>query len=85
MYRDEWTRKALKQYEALPPDVRPRIDEALDELLENPFHATGVKALSGPLAGYLRRRVGDWRIIFKVESGAQVLYVMAVVPRKDAY
>ena len=46
------------------------------------YLANNVKALSGQ-PGFLRLRVGDWRVIFR-EDGA-VIAVVRVAPRGSAY
>lgn len=42
-----------------------------------------VRALQGPLKGFLRLRVGDYRVVFREEAGALVIY--RVRSRRDAY
>ncbi|MCW5854016.1 MAG: type II toxin-antitoxin system RelE/ParE family toxin [Anaerolineae bacterium] len=32
-----------------------------------------------------RLRVGDWRIIFEIDAPGRVIYIVRVLPRKDAY
>ena len=41
--------------------------------------------LSGDLAGFYKRRVGDYRIIYTVDSYRQFLEICAVGHRKDIY
>ena len=85
MYRDEWARGAANAYRRLDDNVKQRVDDALNELREDPFRASNVKALSGPLRGTYRKRIGDLRLLFSLDTVEQVLYVEAIVDRKDAY
>lgn len=41
------------------------------------------EALRGELAGHYRLRVGDWRIVFRVQG--QDVIVVSVANRKDIY
>ena len=68
-------RKALKR---IPPHDRVRIRAALDEMESNPFQGD-IKYLQGQDA--LRRRVGDWRIFFRLEPKQRTLYVTAIERR----
>lgn len=43
------------------------------------------KALSGPLAGLWRYRVGDYRIICEVKDGQLVVLVVTIGHRSDIY
>jgi len=44
------------------------------------------KPLGGKLEGLLRiKLLKDWRIIYQVESLEQVVWIVSVIPRKDAY
>lgn len=60
----------------------PRVLKALDRLDQWP-NVSGVKPLRGELAGHFRLRVGDWRIVFRVEG--QDVVVVGVANRKDIY
>ena len=56
----EWTELAKKKLKKLDPVVRKRILSSVSNLPHG-----DIKALSGPLKGYFRLRVGKWRVIFK--------------------
>lgn len=59
------TPEAREQLAKLPKTVKARVVKRL-ERLENWPDVSGVKALSGELAGYYRDRTGDYRIQFIV-------------------
>lgn len=81
-----WTvevqRPAEKELVALPPDVRERIAKTLLGLKENPF-PQGVQKLKAR-DGY-RVRVGDYRILFRVDRDARIIWIGAIGQRKDVY
>ena len=70
--------RAKRQLRRLDPNERDAIDQAFSELCENPFRGD-VKFLGGQ--GTLRRRVGDWRIIFELDHYKRVIRVIAVKRR----
>jgi mRNA interferase RelE/StbE len=65
--------EAVEQVLALPTAIRTRLVTVLRRLKQWPA-VSGVKALSGPLAGEYRVRTGDYRVQFRIE-GDQVTVV----------
>ena len=53
--------------------------------LENPLRHKDVRALEGRLLGLYRFRIGEYRVIFELESGKTEIVVHAVEPRGKAY
>jgi mRNA interferase RelE/StbE len=66
----------------LPKVVRLRIRSLLADLERWPA-VSGAKPLRGNLAGWYRKRTGDYRILFRV-AGA-TLYVEKIGHRRDVY
>jgi len=71
-YKVKLSRRAAKQLQALPPDVRSRVIAALRAIEKDP--SLGVKLL-GPLAGSRRYRVGDYRIVYQVNAGRRQVII----------
>ena len=69
-------RKALKR---IPVHDRERIHKALGEMAEDPFRGD-VKYLKGHIET-LRRRVGDWRIFFRLVQERKHILVSAIERR----
>jgi mRNA interferase RelE/StbE len=76
------TPEAKEQALRLPKATRGRIRDALKRL-ENWPTVSGVKRLTGNLAGWYRMRVGDYRIRFRVAS--ETIVVDKIGDRKDVY
>jgi mRNA interferase RelE/StbE len=74
---------ALRQLRALDPSVRARIRARIDALAHDP-RPHGVKALQGD-PGTLRLRVGDYRVLYRVEDKQLVVLVVTVAHRREAY
>jgi mRNA-degrading endonuclease RelE of RelBE toxin-antitoxin system len=72
----------LDQFRALPRTIQKRVQKVLQRLQRWPA-VSGVKALSGGLAGYYRIRTGDYRIRFRVET--ERITVDRIGHRKDVY
>jgi len=73
----EWklriNKKALKFIENLPGNQKKRVLTEINVLLENPnkgsipIHTMDIKQLKGKWSGFLRLRIGDLRIIFRLD------------------
>ncbi len=83
MYELRLARSARKELEALPAAVLARVARELDALASNP-RPRGCKKLRGADDLY-RVRVGDYRIIYRVDDRARLIEVRAIRDRKDAY
>lgn len=75
---------AQKELGALPSLVRRRLDKAILALLENP-RPSGFVALKGRLIGLSRIRVGDYRIVYRIEDEVLVIVIVKVGHRRDIY
>ncbi|MFI5274072.1 MAG: type II toxin-antitoxin system RelE/ParE family toxin [Ktedonobacterales bacterium] len=76
-------KRVAKQILALPQHMYDRIRESLDALAQQP-RPDGVKKLKGETNAY-RVRVGNYRIVYVVDDGAQQVQVLDVDHRKDVY
>jgi mRNA interferase RelE/StbE len=66
------TRPSEKVYDKAPGDIIGRLDECFVALERNPLHGNNIKALTGKLKGLYRYRVGDWRIIYRLNMTRRV-------------
>ncbi|MGW3472581.1 type II toxin-antitoxin system RelE family toxin [Saccharopolyspora sp. NPDC000995] len=82
-YQIEITRDALKTLAKLDKPIRRRLQIAIDQLADDPRPA-GAIALKG-VSGYLRIRVADYRVIYRVEDGRLVVVVVAVGHRREIF
>lgn len=82
----DYTDTAREQLRKLDKQIARRILDYLDERIcgrENP-RATG-KALTGPLGGLWRYRVGDCRVICEIQDGALRVLVVRIGHRNEIY
>ena len=82
-YRVVFTEAADKQLKKLEKPVQRRILLAIGRLETNP-RPDGVKKLKGSSDRW-RVRVGDWRIVYKIEDGQLVILVLAIGHRGKVY
>lgn len=82
----EYTDTAKEQLSKLDKPSARRIMDYMDEriaVLDNP-RSTG-KALTGPLGGFWRYRVGDYRVICDIQDAAVRVLVVRIGNRKNVY
>jgi len=81
-YRHALTKKFLRELKKQPNEVKERALRAIDEITANPSY--GVK-LRGELKGYWRWRIGEYRIIYKIDDSLHLVVFLDVGPRKSIY
>jgi mRNA interferase RelE/StbE len=82
-YKVEFTASALREFRALDRQIQRRIAAKISELTENPLQA-GAKKFHGE-ADHWRIRVGDYRIIYRVEKHRVVIVVVRIGHRREVY
>ena len=75
-------RPARRYLEKLPKDELKRVFKALEELEQDPFQVS-IKPLQGRPEWSLR--VGDKRILMRVDQQNKVIVVLLIRPRGDVY
>ena len=82
-YRISFAPKAAHQLANLPRTAQQRIRTRIDALAENP-RPRGVVKLVG-VEGAYRLRVGDYRMIYRVEDVDLLVLVLKIGHRRDVY
>ena len=77
-----WAPRAAKERDGLDTVTRARVLTAIERLAET--GAGDVKALRGS-PGLYRLRVGDWRVVFALDSARTDLVVERVAHRREVY
>lgn len=82
----EYTDTAKKQLEKLDRHNARRILGYMDERIAGPEDPRRIgKALTGPLGGLWRYRVGDCRVICEIQDGALRVLVIQIGNRREIY
>ena len=74
---------ALKQLTAIPKTVQQRLEIKIDQLAANAY-PQGCKKLTGE-TDLWRIRVGDYRVIYLVDSRARIIEIRAIGHRQSIY
>ena len=84
MYTVIYSKQAARTLQKIPRNVTGLIQKKIDEIAINPAeqHANVTKLVGR--AGF-RLRVGDWRVIYKLEDEQLIMLVIRIGPRGDVY
>jgi mRNA interferase RelE/StbE len=83
MYKLRYKKSVLKDLKKLPKTIRVAIVKKIQSLTDNPQPNGSVK-LRGASNIY-RIRHTDYRIIYSIESGELVIFIIKVAHRKEVY
>lgn len=75
------TGSARKQIKRLPRDIADQIEQVIDGIQTDPFGGDTIKLIGG--APTWRRRVGAYRILFKVLFGERIVFIREVIRRSN--
>lgn len=82
-----WTidisRQAQREIDGLPTEIKDRVKSSLAGLITHPRQGDIRKLAGRP--NEFRLRIGDWRVIFRVEKARKQVVILAVRPRGSAY
>jgi mRNA interferase RelE/StbE len=84
VYNITYSKEATKSLLRMPRNTAKLIREKLEVIAADPFaDHTNAKKLQGR-EGY-RLRVGDWRVIYTIQSEKLIIMVLKVASRGEAY
>lgn len=85
MYELYLTNEAHRFYEEADPVLAGKLNRCFETLQNDPFRHPNIRGLKGPLAGYLRYRVGDWRVVYEIQEQEERVIVVLIAHRSEAY
>ena len=77
--------KAEKAFARADMALARKLARCFRTLENNPLHHRNIKSLTGPLKGLFRFRVGDYRVVYRIDAKANIVYVARIANRKEAY
>lgn len=87
-YEIQIERAAVRHLRNIDRQAQRLVDTAIQALADEPL-PQGVKALTGPLSGLFRLRVGapggEYRVLYTVDHKAQMVTVKDVGSRENIY
>jgi mRNA interferase RelE/StbE len=85
MYKVELSRDAKRYFERANALLQRRLDRCFDHIKVNPRGAGNAKRLGGNLSGHYRYRVGDYRVIYRIDDSQQIVFVLKIAHRSEVY
>ena len=76
---------ASEFYAAAGRPLALKLARCFQRLETNPRQGNNIKRLTGEWAGYLRYRVGDWRVIYRIDDADNRVSVVVIGHRRDIY
>ena len=84
MYQVKLESKAEAALRRLPAEVLRRVDSKFSALENNP-RPKGVKKLSGRKKEGWRVRVGDYRVLYRIDDDKKLVLIYRIRHRSEAY
>ncbi|MCD6536342.1 MAG: type II toxin-antitoxin system RelE/ParE family toxin [Thaumarchaeota archaeon] len=81
-YKIQVTRRFEKDFRKLDREIKRRADSIIRRLEAEPFIG---KPLRGELEGKRSLRIGNYRIIYKIDEKNKAIILLTIRPRKTAY
>ena len=82
-YKVSLSPAAARQLRKFDPDVRRRIQAAIEVLAKNPGPPAATRLVGG--AGEWRVRTGDYRVIYEIHEGELLVLVLRMAHRREVY
>jgi mRNA interferase RelE/StbE len=85
MYEVQLMKKAQRYYADAELPLARKLARCFEQLEQNPRQHPNVKALTGELSGYLRYRVGDYRVLYRIDEKNRIVSVEKIAHRSEVY
>lgn len=85
MYRVFLLPKAEREFAGADAALAKKLARCFELMETDPVSHPNIKSLSGPLKGFHRFRVGDYRVIYQVVRRTKSVHVVRIVHRREAY
>ena len=72
-------------FEEADHPLAKKLARCFSQLERDPRRHNNIRRLSGPFAGLLRYRVGDWRVVYSIEDQANQVLVLTIAHRREVY
>jgi mRNA interferase RelE/StbE len=84
-YSVDLSQSARRTYASAPLPLAKKLRRCFETLERDPRRHHNIKALKGVLAGQYRYRVGDWRVIYRIDDATATVYISLIGNRRDVY
>jgi mRNA interferase RelE/StbE len=72
-------------YEAADHPLARRLARCFAQLEQEPRRHNNIKRLSGAFSGRFRYRIGDWRVIYRIDDSARRILILSIAHRREVY
>ena len=72
-------------YQAANQPLARKLARCFHQLEREPRRHNNIKRLTGDLSGLFRYRVGDWRVIYRIDDQARCVFVLDIAHRREVY
>ena len=79
------SKDARRFFERADASLQRRLDRCFDRLKVEPHYGGNIKPLKGNLAGSNRYRVGDYRVVYRIDDPQQMVHVLKIAHRSEVY
>lgn len=77
--------EATAFYDSADRPLARKLARCFAQLERTPQRHGNIKRLSGALSHLFRYRVGDWRVLYRVDDDAEVVDVLVIAHRREVY
>ncbi len=85
MYELLFTDTASQFFEQADAGLQRRLERCFRQLEDDPYRHANITCLKGKLAGHYRYRVGNYRVVYRVEEDRRAAIVVIIAHRREAY
>ena len=85
MFEVALTPKAEEFFTTAQRPLARKLARCFAQLERDPRRHSNIRRLKGAMAGMLRYRVGDWRVIYEIDDDARQVNVILIAHRRDVY
>lgn len=84
-YRVRLTKKALKAYQLADAALKKKLARCFEVLEQTPRKNPNLIPLKGELAGRYRYRLGNYRVMYRIDDDKRDVIVLLIKHRKEIY
>ena len=84
-YKVRLTKKALKAFQSADGTLKKKLSRCFEVLEQTPRKHPNLIPLKGELAGRYRYRVGNYRVMYRIDDDTKEVLVLLIKHRKDVY
>lgn len=77
--------EAQEFYAGADRPLARKLARCFTQLESEPRQHNNIKRLTGELTGLLRYRVGDWRVVYRIDDPSSRVLVLSIAHRREVY